>query len=110
MHCTTPTLLAEMRFPTFHHSPPNGRFGRRNLTEMVECARVGSVAGVGAGLTLFAGRRQNVAADQPGVYRIDAGPRLTMRVRRNVKVHIDWRQRLSGNALPGPAVTLAGDF
>ena len=49
---------------------------------------------------------------QPGVYRVDAGPRLTMRVRRNVKVHIDWRQRLSGNALPGsgPAVTLAGDF
>jgi hypothetical protein len=49
---------------------------------------------------------------QPGVYRVDAGPRITMRVRRNVKVHLDWRQRLSGNALPGsgPAVTLAGDF
>jgi len=49
---------------------------------------------------------------QPGVYRVDAGPRLTMRVRRNVRVHFDWRQRLSGNAQPGsgPAVTLAGDF
>jgi hypothetical protein len=49
---------------------------------------------------------------QPGLYRVDAGPRLTMRVRRNVKVHLDWRQRLSGNALPGsgPALTLAGDF
>ncbi len=49
---------------------------------------------------------------QPGLYRIDAGPRITMRVRRNVKVHLDWRQRLSGNAKPGsgPAVTLAADF
>jgi hypothetical protein len=49
---------------------------------------------------------------QPGVYRIDAGPRITMRVRRKIKVHLDWRQRLSGNARPGsgPAVTLAGDF
>jgi hypothetical protein len=51
-------------------------------------------------------------AAQPGLYRVDAGPRLTMRVRKNLKVHIDWRQRLAGNARPGsgPAVTLAGDF
>jgi hypothetical protein len=49
---------------------------------------------------------------QPGVYRVDAGPRVTMRVRNNVRVHFDWRQRLAGNAAPGsgPAVTLAGDF
>jgi len=49
---------------------------------------------------------------QPGVYRLDAGPRVTMNVRRNMKVHFDWRQRLAGNAQPGsgPAVTLAGDF
>lgn len=49
---------------------------------------------------------------QPGLYRVDAGPRVTMRVRRNVKVHFDWRQRLAGNASPGsgPAITLAGDF
>lgn len=49
---------------------------------------------------------------QPGVYRVDAGPRVTMRVRQNVKVHFDWRQRLAGNAQPGsgPAVTLSGDF
>ena len=49
---------------------------------------------------------------QPGLYRLDAGPRITMQVRRNVRVHFDWRQRLAGNALPGsgPAVTLAGDF
>ena len=51
-------------------------------------------------------------AAQPGVYRVDGGPRLTMRVRDNVRVHLDWRQRLAGNAEPGsgPAITLAGDF
>jgi len=49
---------------------------------------------------------------QPGLYRVDAGPRVTLRVRRNLKVHFDWRQRLKGNARPGsgPAVTLSGDF
>ena len=51
-------------------------------------------------------------AAQPGVYRVDAGPRISMRVRNNVRVHADWRQRLAGNAAPGsgPALTLAGDF
>jgi hypothetical protein len=51
-------------------------------------------------------------AGQPGLYRVDAGPRLTMRVRRNVKAHLDWRQRLAGNARPGSgaALTLAADF
>ena len=49
---------------------------------------------------------------QPGLYRVDAGPRLTMKVRRNVCVHLDWRQRVAGNAEPGsgPVLTLAGDF
>lgn len=49
---------------------------------------------------------------QPGLYRVDVGPRLTMRVRHNVKVHVDWRQRIAGNARPGsgPALTLASDF
>lgn len=49
---------------------------------------------------------------QPGIYRVDAGPRLTMKVRNNLRVHLDYRQRLVGNARPGsgPAVTLAGDF
>jgi len=49
---------------------------------------------------------------QPSVYRVDAGPRVTMRVKGHVRVHFDWRQRLAGNALPGcgPAVSLAGDF
>lgn len=49
---------------------------------------------------------------QPGLYRIDAGPRLSFRVRDNIHMHADWRQRLVGNAEPasGPALTLAADF
>ena len=49
---------------------------------------------------------------QPGLYRIDVGPRLTMKVRGNIRVHADWRQRLAGEADPGsgPALTLAADF
>ena len=49
---------------------------------------------------------------QPGLYRLDAGPRVSMKVRDNVRVHLDWRQRVVGNSLPGsgPAVTLAGNF
>ena len=64
-----------------------------------------STSNFSAGLGVWGGA-------QPGLYRVDAGPRVTMRVRRNVKVHFDWRQRLAGNALPasGPAVTLAGNF
>ncbi|MBA3511096.1 hypothetical protein [Sphingomonas sp.] len=49
---------------------------------------------------------------QPGLYRVDAGPRVSMKVRNNMRVHLDWRQRVAGNAEPGsgPAVTLAADF
>jgi hypothetical protein len=49
---------------------------------------------------------------QPGLYRVDVGPRITVKVRNNVRVHFDWRQRLAGNALPGsgPAITLGADF
>jgi hypothetical protein len=49
---------------------------------------------------------------QPGLARLDVGPRVTMRVRNNIKVHLDWRQKVAGNARPGsgPALTLAGDF
>ncbi|WP_395621906.1 hypothetical protein [Sphingomonas daechungensis] len=49
---------------------------------------------------------------QPGLYRVDAGPRISMRVRPNISVHVDWRQRLAGTAEPssGPAVTLGANF
>ncbi len=49
---------------------------------------------------------------QPHLYRIDAGPRLTIAMRRGIRIHADYRQRLRGTAFPssGPAVTIAGDF
>jgi len=49
---------------------------------------------------------------QPGVHRIDAGPRVSLRVGRSMRVHLDYRQRLGGDAAPGsgPVVTIAGDF
>lgn len=49
---------------------------------------------------------------QPGLYRLDAGPRISIRLRDNIRAHVDWRQRLVGNSEPasGPALTLAADF
>lgn len=49
---------------------------------------------------------------QPGLSRLDVGPRVSMRLRRNIGIHLDYRVHLVGNARPGtgPAVTLAGDF
>jgi hypothetical protein len=49
---------------------------------------------------------------QPHLYRLDAGPRLTIAMRRGIRIHADYRQRLHGTAFPssGPAVTIAGDF
>lgn len=49
---------------------------------------------------------------QPGLYRVDAGPRISVSVRSNVNVHLDWPQRLAGTAEPdsGPAVTLGANF
>ncbi|MCA1654674.1 MAG: hypothetical protein ABR588_08755 [Sphingomicrobium sp.] len=49
---------------------------------------------------------------QPHLYRLDAGPRLTIRMTKSMRIHADYRQRLAGSAFPssGPAVTIAGDF
>jgi hypothetical protein len=60
---------------------------------------------VSAGVGLWGGY-------QPGVYRVDAGPRISVRLRDNIYAHIDWRQRLAGRAEPssGPALTVAADF
>lgn len=54
-------------------------------------------------------------AVQPGVARVDVGPRLTLRlpdVGEGGRLALDWRQRVAGDALPesGLAVTLATDF
>ena len=61
--------------------------------------------GISAGFGIWGGA-------QPGLYRLDAGPRVTMRLPHNLKVHVDWRQKIAGNARPGsgPVLTLAGDF
>lgn len=49
---------------------------------------------------------------QPHLYRLDAGPRLTIAMTKSMRVHVDYRRRLLGVAYPssGPAVTIAGDF
>ena len=49
---------------------------------------------------------------QPGLARLDIGPRASLRLGRALRVHLDYRHRLVGQAAPGsgPVVTLAGDF
>ena len=49
---------------------------------------------------------------QPGLARLDAGPRLSLRVGRRMRVHADYRHKLVGNAEPGSGgvITVAGDF
>ncbi len=49
---------------------------------------------------------------QPHLYRLDAGPRLTIAMKHGIRVHADYRQRLRGTAFPssGPSITIAGDF
>lgn len=51
-------------------------------------------------------------AAQPGLSRVDVGPRVSMPVPGGMKLHADYRVRLVGKAAPdtGAAVTLAGDF
>jgi hypothetical protein len=52
------------------------------------------------------------AGAQPGLKRLDAGPRLSIKVGRGMRAHLDYRLNVAGNAQPGSgaAVTLAGDF
>lgn len=49
---------------------------------------------------------------QPGLSRLDIGPRATLRLGGRMRVHLDYRYKLLGNAIPGSGgvVTLAGDF
>lgn len=60
---------------------------------------------VSAGFGLWGGA-------QTGAYRLDGGPRISLRLRDNIYAHVDWRQRLAGRAQPssGPALTVAADF
>ena len=49
---------------------------------------------------------------QPGLARFDVGPRLSYRIGSKMRVHVDYRQRLLGQAAPGsgPVLTLAANF
>jgi len=49
---------------------------------------------------------------QPGLNRLDIGPRVSLRVGQRMRVHLDYRYKLLGNAQPGSGgvVTIAGDF
>lgn len=54
-------------------------------------------------------------AAQPELSRLDVGPRVELRLpiaRQRVRLGIEWRQRVAGNARPdsGPALTLGADF
>lgn len=72
------------------------------------------VAGDGRGVTLDLGLGAWGAA-QRGATRLDAGPSVAAVLplgRRRVRVSLDWRQRLAGNARPasGRAVSIGSDF
>lgn len=62
------------------------------------------------GVGVWAGGQRD--AGLGAIYRVDAGPRLSVDLYRGTRLHLDYRQRLVGNALPGsgPTVTFAGDF
>jgi hypothetical protein len=49
---------------------------------------------------------------QPGLGRIDVGPRLSVGLGKGMRAHADYRLHVAGNAQPGtgPALTLAADF
>ena len=76
-------------------------------------------ASVALVLPLDAERRLTIGgaawgAVQPGVSRLDAGPRVSLKLpgAERVRVVADWRFRLQGDASPasGPSLTLATDF
>jgi len=49
---------------------------------------------------------------QPGLSRLDVGPRMSMQIRPGIRAHVDYRYRLFGSAKPGSgfAATVATDF
>lgn len=49
---------------------------------------------------------------QPGLSRLDAGPRLSYQLHPRLRLHLDYRFRATGKAEPatGPALTVAGGF
>lgn len=63
------------------------------------------IANVDGGIGVWGGA-------QPGLSRLDIGPRLSMPLYHGVKLHLDWRQQVAGDADPGsgPVVSLGADF
>ncbi|MCJ7421275.1 hypothetical protein [Sphingomicrobium astaxanthinifaciens] len=51
-------------------------------------------------------------AAQPGLERVDVGPRVSLPAWHGVRLHADYRQQVLGNARPGsgPVLTLAANF
>ncbi len=51
-------------------------------------------------------------AAQPGLSRVDLGPRASLSLGRGMRAHVDYRLNVAGNARPGSGTvaTLAGDF
>ncbi len=51
-------------------------------------------------------------AKQPGLSRLDVGPRLSLDVGHGIRAHADYRVKAAGNAQPGSGgvITLAGEF
>jgi len=54
-------------------------------------------------------------AAQPGLSRLDVGPSIALRtdaLTQPLRVSVEWRQRVAGNARPGsgPAITVGTDF
>jgi hypothetical protein len=52
------------------------------------------------------------AGAQPGLSRLDVGPRLSIDFGKGTRAHVDYRLNVAGNAQPGSGatITLAGDF
>jgi hypothetical protein len=52
------------------------------------------------------------AGVQPGLSRVDLGPRLSYQLSPRLRAHVDYRFRMTGNADPpsGPALTLSSRF
>ncbi|WP_205479686.1 hypothetical protein [Sphingomonas arenae] len=49
---------------------------------------------------------------QPGLARLDVGPRASLWINPRIRAHLDYRLKLMGNAMPGsgPALTVGANF
>lgn len=88
-----------------------GAIGRARIEPYADgAARATRVVAEGGGMRLSLGAGAWGAA-QRDARRLDLGPSATLGL-RNVRLALDWRQRVAGDARPGtgPALTIGGDF